>query len=124
MVDPQRFTSMMLLQTKNTHNSTTSRFAHINVDKAAGTFTPGAGTTDFYCQQFTLLSGDFTAPTDTFYIGGTWGSNVTLLSHTGGTFNHNNGTVSLDPVFNGCSTRTATVVSSATPKIEFYDSDC
>ena len=103
------------------HNSTTSRFAHIKVDKAGGTFTPGIGTTDFYCQQFTLISGDFTAPSGTFYIGGTWGANVTLLSHTGGTFNHNNGEVRLDPDFSGCTTRTATVTSSASPKIEFYD---
>ncbi len=103
------------------HNATTSRFAHINVEKAGGTFTPGVGTTDFYCQQFTLNSGAFTAPSGTFYIGGSWNSNVTLLSHTGGTFDHNNGIVTLDPDFSGCSTRTATVTSSASPKITFWD---
>ena len=102
-------------------NTSTSRFPKIVVEKSGGSISPAPGTNDLYCQAFELIEGDFTAPSGTFYIGGTWGSNVTLLSHTGGTFNHNNGEVRLDPDFSGCTTRTATVTSSASPKIEFYD---
>lgn len=79
----------------------THRTAHLYINKSAGTFTPAPGTTALYVQQFTLANGSFTAPTGNLAIGGGWNANATLLTHSGGTFNANNGTVLIDPAVNG-----------------------
>ncbi|MEP7265254.1 MAG: T9SS type A sorting domain-containing protein [Bacteroidota bacterium] len=78
----------------------THRSAHLYINKSAGTFTAAPGTTALYVQQFTLANGSFTAPTGTLAIGGGWATNATLLTHSGGTFNPNNGTVLIDPAVN------------------------
>ncbi len=102
-------------------SSSTARLAHLKIDKPAGSVTPTGGTTQLALQRFTLLNGSFTAPSGTLYIGGYYGSSQTLLTHSGGTFNHNNGTVSIDPDFSGCTTLTASISSTAVPKIQFFN---
>jgi len=85
------------------------RTCKVIVDKSAGIFSPGAGTTDFFVQGFSLVAGDFTAPAGSLNTGGTWTSSQTLFSHSGGTFNHNNGTVTINPNQSGCTQLTFTV---------------
>ena len=105
-------TGMLYLTNTNDQeysNTSTSRFPHIYVDKSAGSVSSASGTTDLLMQRLTLNAGNFNCPTGNINIGGTWGSNVTLFDHIGGTFNNNNGTCYIDPDFSGCSTRTATI---------------
>ncbi|MBL7897859.1 MAG: hypothetical protein JNJ99_04940, partial [Crocinitomicaceae bacterium] len=85
------------------------RTCKVIVDKSSGIFGPGAGTTDFFVQGFSLAAGDFTAPTGALNTGGTWTSSQTLFSHSGGTFSHNNGTVTINPNQSGCTQLTFTV---------------
>jgi len=91
------------------NNASAARFAHLRVNKAAGSVNPGIGTTDFLVQQFTLDAGTFNAPTGSFNVGGVWTGNPTLFTYSAGTFNHNNGTVRFDPDFTECALRTATI---------------
>ena len=49
-------------------NTSTSRFPKIVIDKSGGSVSPAPGTNDLYCQAFTLIDGDFTAPTGYIYI--------------------------------------------------------
>jgi formylmethanofuran dehydrogenase subunit C len=100
-------------------NTSTARFAHLRVNKTSGNVNPGAGTTSFLVQQFTLDAGTFNAPTGSFHVGGVWSTNISLITINGGTFNHNNGTVRLDPDFNTCAQRTATITASS--PINFYN---
>jgi hypothetical protein len=86
-----------------------TRTCNIVVNKTAGAVTPDASTTDFYVQGFTLLQGAFTAPTGTFYIGGSISSSATIFIHSAGTFTHNSGTVSFDPYGNICAQATFTL---------------
>lgn len=91
------------------NNASTARFAHLRVNKGAGSVSPGVGTTTFLVQQFTLDAGTFNAPTGSFNVGGLWATNITLFDLNGGTFNHNNGTVRIDPDFTACGQNTATI---------------
>lgn len=75
----------------------TSRTGQIIVNKPSGSLTPASSPMDFFCQSFSLVAGSFTAPTGKFSIGGLWNSNLTIFSHSGGTFLNNNGTVVIDP---------------------------
>ncbi len=77
------------------------RTAHLIVDKPAGSLTPNGGTTALSLTKFTLLQGDFTAPTGNLSIGGSQSSS-TIFTHTGGTFTHNNGTTVFNPQVPGC----------------------
>ncbi len=103
------------------NNSSTARFSHLLIDKSGNSISAAAGTTTLRCTQFSLINGTFNAPSDSLHIGGSWAANVTLLTNTGGTYNHNNGKVLFDPDFSGCGTRTASVTITASPKMEFYD---
>ncbi|MBL7812770.1 MAG: choice-of-anchor D domain-containing protein [Bacteroidetes bacterium] len=82
---------------QNFGQSGTGRTGQIVVNKSAGAFTPASGTTTFYMQSFSLQNGGFTAPSGNMNIGGTWNQNLTIFSHTGGTFTHNSGTVVINP---------------------------
>jgi hypothetical protein len=75
------------------------------INKTGGIVSAAAGTTTSLFQKFTLTSGTFTAPTGNLDIGGIAGASPTIFSMTGGTFNHNNGTVR----FVGYQSTTATV---------------
>lgn len=86
----------------------TTRTCQLIVTKPAGSLSPTSGTTDLLIQGFTLNSGSFTAPTSTLNVGGNWGSNVTIFSHQGGTFLHNNGTVEFNPTLVSCANPTFT----------------
>ena len=104
------------------HNSTTSRFAHINVDKAAGTFTPGVWNDRFLLPAIYFAFRKFYSTDGNLLHRRKHGARMLpyfriraelllIIMEI----------VRLDPDFSGCSTRTATVSSSASPKIEFYD---
>jgi hypothetical protein len=84
------------------------RIPQVKILKSAGAVTPAVGTTDFSVQGFHQITGDFTAPSGNFRIGGTWSSNQTLLSHAGGVFTHNNATTIFDP-FSNCFWGTYTI---------------
>ncbi len=86
----------------------TSRTGLIVVNKPSGNFTPASSPMDFFCQSFDLQSGNFTAPSGNLNIGGTWDANAVLFSHSGGTFSHNNGTVTFNPNL-PCTQRTFTI---------------
>ncbi len=77
-----------------------ARTCRVEVNKPSGSFTPMAGTTDFSAQSFSLLAGDFTAPSGELNVGGTWNTSQTLFNHGGGTFAHNNGTLHIKPYNN------------------------
>jgi hypothetical protein len=66
-----------------------------------GALTPNGGTTALSLTKFTLLQGDFTAPTGNLSIGGSQSSS-TIFTHTGGTFTHNSGTTLFNPQVPGC----------------------
>ena len=76
------------------------RTCRVEVDKPSGSFTPAMGTTDFSVQAFSLVAGDFTAPSGDLNVGGTWTTSQTLFSHSGGTYAHNNGTLMVNPYCN------------------------
>jgi hypothetical protein len=84
------------------------RTAHLIVNKSAGALTPNLGTTALSLTKFSLISGDFTAPTGNFSIGGAQ-STSTIFTHTAGTFSHNNGTTIFDPQVPGCVAGTYTI---------------
>ncbi len=96
----------------------TSRTCQIVMDKPSGSITPASGTTDLYIQGLTLLAGSFIAPTGDMNIGGMWNTNTTLFTHTGGSFNANNGRVVINPN-HGCATRVYTL--DVLPSTLFYD---
>ncbi|MBK6527037.1 MAG: hypothetical protein IPG07_16710 [Crocinitomicaceae bacterium] len=85
------------------------RTCKLVVNKSAGDFEPAFGTTDLFAQAFTLTNGTFTAPSSTLNLGGTWSIDQTLFTHSGGTFNHNSGTVVINPNQSGCTQRTFTI---------------
>lgn len=85
------------------------RTCGLYINKSSGAFTPAGGTTALSVQRFYLNSGTFTAPSGNFNVGGSWNTNLDLFVHTNGTFNHNNGTVVLDPAINGWSANTFNV---------------
>ncbi|HRG58857.1 MAG TPA: hypothetical protein PK323_07835, partial [Bacteroidia bacterium] len=84
-----------------TVDPTAPRTAHLVVNKSAGALTPNVGTTALSVVKFSLLQGDFTAPTGNFKIGGAQSSS-TIFTHTSGNFTHNNGTTTFDPQVPGC----------------------
>ena len=73
------------------------RTCKLVVNKSGGALTPGSGTTDLLVQAFSLLAGDFTAPTGNLNVGGTWTTSQTLFNHGGGNFAHNDGTLVVNP---------------------------
>jgi hypothetical protein len=100
-------------------DSLAPRTCGVIIDKASGNFRPDSSTSDFYVQFLNLLSGDFTAPSGTLNIGGSWAANATLFNQTGGNFIHNNGTVSINPLQSTCTQRTFT--TDVLPTTEFYN---
>lgn len=65
----------------------------LTIEKASGTVTPEAGTTDFGVNSFSLIQGSFTAPSGTFLIqpeswpvnsGNFWVGNGTTYAHNSG----------------------------------------
>ncbi|MCC7299067.1 MAG: choice-of-anchor D domain-containing protein [Bacteroidia bacterium] len=94
--------------------NTGGRTCKINVNKSSGTFSQASGTTDLFCQGFTLQAGTFVAPSGILNIGGTLTTSQTIFSHSAGTFTHNSGTVVLNPFQPACTqlTFTADVISA------------
>lgn len=66
---------------------------HLRIDNAALSVSANAGTTDLRVALFSLLAGTFTAPSGTMFVGRAANSE-TIFTVSGGTFNHNSGTVS------------------------------
>jgi hypothetical protein len=95
------------------------RTCKIAVNKTSGAVTPAVGTTDFYMQGFTQTLGDFTAPTGNMNVGGTLATTQTIYAHIAGTFNHNNGTVVLNP--NQSSGANAIYTIDVIPATLFYN---
>ena len=82
---------------------------YLRINNAGLTVSANTGTTDLAVQYFSLLAGTFIAPTGTFSIGSGLTSSTTPLTVSGGTFNHNNGTVSIYPGNNPCVNQTYTL---------------
>jgi len=100
------------------YSSTIKATSGIRVDKTSGTVSQAGGTSDLYCSRFDLFNGEFIAPSNLFKISNSWGwSNVTIFNHTGGTFNHNNGSTRFQPT--GNNNRVFTV--NTMPGDRFYD---
>lgn len=79
-----------------TYSSTGGRFPDIEIN-TSGSFSPSSGTTKLGAMTLKLVNGAFTAPSDTLFLGRQSASTVeNILAVTGGTFTHNNGTVTLD----------------------------
>ncbi len=78
---------------------------YLQVNNAAVSVSAAGGTTDLSAWGFVLLAGTFTAPTGTlqvgYYVGACLPSTFNTFTVSGGTFNHNNGTVAF--VFSGTS---------------------
>ena len=66
--------------------------------QSGGTFV-GGNTAILIDGEFILSGGTFTSSSDSLDIGTYYGSssNITIFNHSGGTFNHNNGTVIFSP---------------------------
>ena len=94
------------------------RTAHLIVNKASGALSPNGGTTALSLTKFSLLLGNFTAPTGNFRIGGAQSSS-TIFTHTAGTFSHNNGTTIFDPQVPGCVAGSYDI--DVTPTTDFYN---
>ncbi|MBI3511789.1 MAG: T9SS type A sorting domain-containing protein [Bacteroidetes bacterium] len=73
------------------------RMDHLVIDKISGSVLPALNTHKFSVGSFSLLSGTFLAPQDTFFIGGIHSQSCALFTHTVGIFDHNNAAVVLDP---------------------------
>lgn len=99
-------------------NAAAPRISQVKINKTAGAVTPAIGTTDFSVQGFHQILGDFTAPTGNLKVGGTWSASTQILTHTAGTFSHNNGTLVLDPA-NNCASYTYT--SDVLTSSKFYN---
>ncbi len=84
--------------------------------QAGGVFSGGNSQIDIN-GTFAQSGGVFTATSGTMTIGRNYGSsNATIVNITGGTYNHNNGTVRLDPTTTG--SRSLTVIPGAA---QFYN---
>ena len=73
----------------------------LSVNKTSGALTAEVGNTNLLVQGFNQVLGDFSAPSGTFSIGGTWGSNSVIFNHSAGTFSNNNGVVIFE-TFSNC----------------------
>ncbi len=82
--------------------------AGLSINKSSGTVS--AGTTNLTIATFTLASGTFTSTSGTLSVGVSDGGANTFFSISGGTFDHNSGTV----VLKGYSIDTIDVVTSLT----------
>ncbi|MBL7812771.1 MAG: choice-of-anchor D domain-containing protein [Bacteroidetes bacterium] len=102
-----------------TYSSGAARTCKIVVNKPSGVLAPATGVTDLSAQSFTLQQGHFVAPSGTFNIGGTWATSQTLFTHTGGYFDHNSGTVLINPNQPSCTQLTFTL--DVLPGIDFYN---
>lgn len=91
-----------------------TRTCFLVVRKHAGAVVPGPTTTEFSVQGYTQISGTFTAPSGTWYIGGTHTANATVFDHRAGDFFHHGGTVEIDPYRNNCTQTTFTLDVIAT----------
>ncbi len=98
--------------------SSAPRTAQLIIDKTSGTFTPAMGTTNLKVTKFSLLQGSFTAPSGNFNVGGSQGTS-TIFTHTSGTYNHNNGTLIVDPTGSSCTTHTFTL--NVIPSTAFFN---
>ncbi len=82
----------------------------IIINKTSGVVNAAVGTTDFSITGFALPRGTFTAPSGTLTVGFDVCSltDITIFSATGGTFQHNNGTISFIPAREVCGTNGTT----------------
>ena len=92
---------------------------YLRVNSASISVSANAGTTALNASSFSLMSGTFTAPSGTFTILGNGGviyGTETVFTVSGGTFNHNNGTLSfyLSAAIAGDTTFNADVVTTLT----------
>jgi hypothetical protein len=85
--------------------------ANLYIDKSAGTV--NAGATDLQVRGFTLANGTFTSTSGNFTIISNLAS-TTVFSITGGTFNHNSGTVTFAGSGSGAATYTVDVLTTLT----------
>ncbi|MCC6253011.1 MAG: PKD domain-containing protein, partial [Bacteroidia bacterium] len=99
-------------------NASAPRSVHLIVNKTSGALTPDVGTTALTLTKFSLISGDFTAPSGNFKIGGMQ-TTATIFNHSGGTFTHNNGRVIFDPQISPCVAGTYTI--DVLPATLFYN---
>jgi|GEM_PF-866061 len=102
-----------------TYAAGAARTCKLVIDKPAGVISPATGTTDLSCQSFTLKQGRFISPSGNFNIGGTWNSSQTLFNHSGGSFDHNTGTVIINPIQPGCAQLAFTM--DVLPSTDFYN---
>jgi hypothetical protein len=89
--------------------------SHLRINNAGISVSANSGTTDIKVTLFSLLAGTFVAPSGSMTLGRYYSSAETILTVSGGTFNHNNGTVAFVPS-GGCGNPifTADVLSSLT----------
>ena len=66
---------------------------HLRINNASLSVSANAGTTDLKVALFSLMAGTFTAPSGTMTVG-RMADPETIFALSGGTFNHNNGTIS------------------------------
>ncbi|MCG3167814.1 MAG: hypothetical protein POELPBGB_03609 [Bacteroidia bacterium] len=73
------------------------RACWIVVNKTSGTVSAASGTTNLAMYGFRLYAGTFTAPTGNLDLSGNTAYDASIkLLHSGGTFNHNSGTLLLN----------------------------
>ena len=77
------------------------RTGGVIINKTGGTVQAAPGTTEFDVTTFQLISGSFKAPTGTFYVRGTSGADGLIFRHTGGSFDHGNGTLRILTYWSG-----------------------
>ncbi len=70
---------------------------YLRINNASAVVTPAGGTTSLNLSRFSILSGTFTAPTGVFSVGRAYAADETIFALSGGTFNHNDGTINFAP---------------------------
>ena len=85
---------------------------HLKIQKPAGTsFTPGSDG-DCSVWTFTLVSGDYTAPSGLLDVRYDVKASALIFDIQGGTFSHNNGTLGFSSHFNQSGSKTHTIKAS------------
>ncbi len=74
--------------------SGTGAFPYLEIN-TTGSFSPASGTTGLEVTCFTLMQGTFNSPSGFLSIETPYNATLTGFNYSGGTFNHNNGTVQL-----------------------------
>ncbi|MBU0763756.1 MAG: hypothetical protein KJ607_02860, partial [Bacteroidetes bacterium] len=95
-------------------------------EQNSGIFAAGAGNIEIE-SFFKLSGGSYTAPSGNLSLNRNWGADITetIFIHSGGTFNHNNGTVVFNMNIEGWNYWVNALIDIL-PATEFYDviSDC